>query len=41
MVQQVTTRLYVLDFGLLIASGSTGEVLADAAVRHAYLGQSA
>jgi branched-chain amino acid transport system ATP-binding protein len=41
MVQQVTTRLYVLDFGLLIASGTTGEVLADAAVREAYLGQTA
>ena len=41
MVQQVTTRLYVLDFGVLIASGTTGEVLADAAVREAYLGQTA
>jgi branched-chain amino acid transport system ATP-binding protein len=41
MVQQVTTRLYVLDFGLLIASGTTSEVLADTAVRRAYLGQTA
>ena len=41
MVQQVTSRLYVLDFGLLIASGTTGEVLADAGVRRAYLGQTA
>jgi branched-chain amino acid transport system ATP-binding protein len=41
MVQQVTTRLYVLDFGLLIASGTTSEVLADTTVRRAYLGQTA
>jgi ABC-type branched-subunit amino acid transport system ATPase component len=41
MVQQVTARLYVLDFGVLIASGTTREVLADAAVREAYLGQTA
>jgi branched-chain amino acid transport system ATP-binding protein len=39
MVQQVASRLYVLDFGQLIASGPTAEVLADAEVRRAYLGQ--
>jgi len=31
----------VLDFGVLIASGTTSEALADAAVREAYLGQTA
>ena len=31
-------RLYVLDFGKVIASGGVGEVLADADVRRAYLG---
>jgi branched-chain amino acid transport system ATP-binding protein len=41
MVQQVTSRLYVLDFGVLIATGTTAEVLADASVRRAYLGQTA
>jgi branched-chain amino acid transport system ATP-binding protein len=41
MVQQVTSRLYVLDFGVLIAAGPTSEVLANAAVRRAYLGQTA
>jgi branched-chain amino acid transport system ATP-binding protein len=41
MVQQVTSRLYVLDFGVLIASGPTAEVLADTNVRRAYLGQTA
>ncbi len=39
MVQQVVSRLYVLDFGELIASGPTDDVLADAGVRRAYLGQ--
>ena len=38
MVQSLVTRLYVLDFGTLIASGSTDDVLGDAAVRRAYLG---
>jgi branched-chain amino acid transport system ATP-binding protein len=38
MVQRFATRLYVLDFGTLIASGRTDEVLEDANVRRAYLG---
>ena len=39
MVRRVATRLYVLDFGQLIAQGPTTEVMADAAVRKAYLGR--
>jgi branched-chain amino acid transport system ATP-binding protein len=39
MVQQFVSRLYVLDFGTLIASGPTDEVLGDATVRKAYLGE--
>jgi branched-chain amino acid transport system ATP-binding protein len=38
LVAEVTTRLYVLDLGNLIAEGPTTEVLDDPAVRHAYLG---
>jgi branched-chain amino acid transport system ATP-binding protein len=38
LVQDVATRLYVLDYGKLIASGSTADVLSNADVRHAYLG---
>jgi ABC-type branched-subunit amino acid transport system ATPase component len=34
----VTSRLYVLDFGTLIAEGATDAVLGDEAVRKAYLG---
>jgi branched-chain amino acid transport system ATP-binding protein len=37
-VRSLVTRVFVLDFGTLIASGTTGEVFADAAVRKAYLG---
>jgi branched-chain amino acid transport system ATP-binding protein len=38
LVRSVTSRLYVLDFGTLIAEGPTAEVLGDQAVRKAYLG---
>ncbi len=38
MVSSLVTRLYVLDFGQLIASGPTATVLGDAEVRRAYLG---
>jgi branched-chain amino acid transport system ATP-binding protein len=38
MVRRVTERLFVLDFGTVIASGSTDEVISDEAVRRAYLG---
>ncbi|MDQ1520317.1 MAG: branched-chain amino acid transport system ATP-binding protein, partial [Actinomycetota bacterium] len=37
-VRSLVTRVFVLDFGTLIASGTTDEVFADAAVRKAYLG---
>jgi ABC-type branched-subunit amino acid transport system ATPase component len=39
MVQSFAERLYVLDFGTLIAQGATGEVMKDAAVQRAYLGE--
>ena len=39
MVSSLVTRLYVLDFGELIASGPTADVLGDASVRKAYLGE--
>jgi branched-chain amino acid transport system ATP-binding protein len=39
MVQTFATRLYVLDFGIVIASGPTAEVMDDEAVRKAYLGE--
>ncbi|MFM8304373.1 MAG: ABC transporter ATP-binding protein [Actinomycetota bacterium] len=38
MVRSLVSRLYVLDFGTLIASGPTDAVFQDAAVRKAYLG---
>ena len=38
LVRSVTSRLYVLDFGTLIADGATDAVLGDEAVRKAYLG---
>ena len=39
MVQAFASRLYVLDFGTLIAQGPTAEVMNDDAVRRAYLGE--
>jgi branched-chain amino acid transport system ATP-binding protein len=41
MVQRLVSRLYVLDFGQMIASGETEDVLNDEAVRKAYLGTEA
>ncbi len=38
LVAEFTTRLYVLDFGQLIAHGPTAETLASPEVRNAYLG---
>jgi branched-chain amino acid transport system ATP-binding protein len=39
MVRSFVSRLYVLDFGRLLASGDTHTVLADEEVRRAYLGE--
>jgi branched-chain amino acid transport system ATP-binding protein len=39
MVQAFANRLYVLDFGQLIAQGATRDVMADDDVRRAYLGE--
>jgi branched-chain amino acid transport system ATP-binding protein len=39
MVQAFAGRLYVLDFGVVIASGPTATVMDDEAVRKAYLGE--
>jgi branched-chain amino acid transport system ATP-binding protein len=39
MVQQFANRLYVLDFGTLIAEGPTRSVMSDPSVRRAYLGE--
>lgn len=38
-VQSFATRCYVLDFGTVIASGPTAQVLGDPEVRRAYLGE--
>ena len=38
LVRDLVARVFVLDFGTLIASGATADVFADAAVRKAYLG---
>ncbi len=40
MVQRFASRLYVLDFGTLIAEGPTRTVMSDPSVRRAYLGES-
>jgi branched-chain amino acid transport system ATP-binding protein len=37
-VRSLVERVFVLDFGTLIASGTTADVFADSAVRKAYLG---
>ncbi len=39
VLQQLATRIVVLDRGVLIADGAPGTVLADPAVVHAYLGR--
>ena len=39
MVQAFASRLYVLDFGIVIATGATADVMTDEAVRKAYLGE--
>jgi branched-chain amino acid transport system ATP-binding protein len=39
LVRRVAERAYVLDFGRVIASGPVTEVLAQSAVRRAYLGE--
>jgi branched-chain amino acid transport system ATP-binding protein len=38
LVRSLVERLFVLDFGTMIASGPTDQVFADAAVRRANLG---
>jgi branched-chain amino acid transport system ATP-binding protein len=38
MVRSLASRVFVLDFGTLIASGPTADVFAEASVRRAYLG---
>jgi branched-chain amino acid transport system ATP-binding protein len=38
LVRELVERVFVLDFGTLIASGPTATVFADSAVRKAYLG---
>ena len=39
MVRRVVSRLFVLDFGSVLAAGPVEEVLGDDRVRHAYLGR--
>jgi branched-chain amino acid transport system ATP-binding protein len=39
LVRQITTRLFVLDVGRLLAAGPTAKVLDDSIVREAYIGR--
>src|SRR5207245_8914939 len=39
MVRRVASRLFVLDFGSVLAAGPVEAVLGDERVRHAYLGR--
>jgi branched-chain amino acid transport system ATP-binding protein len=41
MVCTIAERMFVLDFGQLLAEGDTTTVMADAGVRKAYLGDDA
>jgi len=38
LVSSFTTRSYLLDFGRMLVSGTTAEVMASSEMRHAYLG---
>jgi branched-chain amino acid transport system ATP-binding protein len=38
LVSSFTTRSYLLDFGRMLCSGATSEVMASSEMRHAYLG---
>ena len=41
LVESVVDRLYVLNFGKVLASGPVDDVLSDPEVRRAYLGSTA
>jgi ABC-type branched-subunit amino acid transport system ATPase component len=41
LVRRVTSRLYLLDFGQLVVSGTTTEVMEHPSFRRAYLGYTA
>ena len=38
LVASFTTRAYLLDFGRMLCSGATADVMASSEMRHAYLG---